>query len=382
MQAGNSFFDKKVIIAFIIYSLLNGILLFKFGIQTTGEAEKYIDNANRILQGQELRNGVFSIFYFSYSVIVAFFIKFSIHLIFISVLQIALSFIAALCLYKVLLNNLENKLIAFFFFITYLLCYPVQKWNFFLYSEGVHTSFLVIGVYFFDKLIRQKKITQLIAFGIMMGAIMFSRPVGVIFLMAAVFVLINYFYRSKNYTFFYSFLFLSIIVIVGILNSPLTAFINPDSIRRMEVICQVPETAADIAYVEFNRSGLKNTFKVIKDDVGISSFFKSGVKKLSYFFGMYRSYYSWQHNLLLICYTIFYPFVLIGIFIRKGKSFHYIETLSIIYLLLTTVGIFFTCDEWSNRFISPAFPFILILAATGCSAIFTRITGNLSQSQK
>ena len=135
MPTSKFFLEKKFIVAFVVYFLLGGILLFHYGIQTGGEAEKYIDNANRILHGQELRNGFFGSFYVCYSLIVAFIIRFSIPLVVVAILQLLLSFAAALALYKVLLNSFERKGLAFLFFIAYLCCYPIQKWNFFLYSE-------------------------------------------------------------------------------------------------------------------------------------------------------------------------------------------------------------------------------------------------------
>jgi len=140
----------------------------------------------------------------------------------------------------------------------------------------------------------------------------------------------------------------------------------------MEIICQVPEVNAPVEYKEYNREGLYNAFTVIKNEVGYGTFFTNGFKKLGCFFGMYRSYYSWPNNLLLICFTVFYPFALVGAFSRSGNSLFYVRLLSITYLLLTSIGIFFTCDEWSNRFISPAFPFVLILAAIGAQRVFKR----------
>jgi hypothetical protein len=373
MKAGTLFFDKKIIAAAVVYFSICAVLLFKFGIRLDGEAEKFIENANRIINGQELSNGIFGYFYIAYSLCVALFIKLSINLIFVAVVQIILSFFAALCLYKLLKLVLYNNNIAFLFFIAYLFCYPIQKWNFFLYSESVHTSFLVIGIYFFNKWLNDKNFTRLIALGVVLLLIVFSRPVGVLFLMNVFIVLMFWLYRNKKKMEVYILTGISIVAMIIILNSPFTAFINPDSIRRMEIICQVPETKSKMEYQEYNRQGLYKVFNVIKDEVGFSKFFKTGFKKLGYFFGMYRGFYSWQHNLLLICFTVFYPFALIGIFSKSVKSFYYTRLFAIMYLLFTCIGIFFTCDEWSNRFISPAFPFILILAAGGFVSIYKKI---------
>lgn len=365
MDTGKLFLEKKVTAAAVIYFLISAILLYTYGVQLGGEAEKYIDNANRILRHEELRNGIFGFFYVVYSLLVAFFIKFSINLFFVAFLQIILSLFAAICLYRLLINVSGNKKVAFLFFIAYLACYPVQKWNFYLYSESLHNSLLAIGTYFLEKSFRLKKYKQFSVFVVLLVLILFSRPNGLLFLLSSLIVMIVWFHQSRKKLLFYLSSASSIVLVIIILNSPAAAFVNPDSLRRMEIICQVPEINNDSTYQEFNRQGLVKAFTVIKDEIGISNFFKNGFKKLGYFFGMYRTYYSWQNNLLLLCYTLLYPFVLIGIFSRQKSNFYYIKMFSIAYLLFTTAAIFFTCDDWANRFISPLFLFILILAAAG-----------------
>jgi hypothetical protein len=291
----------------------------------------------------------------------------------VAIFQIALSFIAAVCLYKLLIHVLQNRNIAFLFFIAYLLCYPVQKWNFYLYSESIHASLLVIGIYWVDKYFREKRFIQLAVLGILVLLILFSRPVGVMFLMALFTVLLVWLFHNKKKRSFYFFAALSMASVIAILNSPLTVFVNPDSIKRMEIICQVPEANTGSAYEEFNREGLFKAFAVIKNEIGVGNFLLNGLKKLGYFFGMYRGYYSWQNNLLLICYCIFYPFVLIGIYAKAGRPFFYIKLFSVLYLVFAAIAIVFTCDDWANRFISPVFPFILILAAGGVLSVYDRV---------
>lgn len=374
MVNSKMFVDKKIIAAAVVYFLISYFLLFTFGIRTDGEAEKIIENANRLINGREYFNGIFGYFYLVYTVLVALCIKLSVNLVFVATLQIAFSFLAAVCLYKLLLDTLHNNRIAFLFFIAYLLCYPVQKWNFFLYTESMHTSFLVIGIYLFNKWLNDKKVIRLAALGLLLLLILFSRPVGIIFLLSLFIVLLFWLYQNNRKIHFYVLTGISLASVIVILNSPLTAYVNPDSIRRMEIICQVPETNEPMVYREYNRQGLNEAFRVIKEEVGLGNFFRNGFKKLGYFFGMYRNFYSWQHNLLLICFTVFYPFALIGIFSKAGKPFYYIKIFALVYLVITLVGIFFTCDEWSNRFIGPAFPFIMILAAGGLMHVQKRFS--------
>lgn len=383
MNKGIIFLEKKFLVAAVVYFSINSVLLFRFGISLDGEAEKFIENANRILSGQPLFNGIFSYFYIACTLLVALFIKLSINLVFIALVQVIISFVAAICLSKLLTLCLGNNHIPFLFFIAYLLCYPIQKWNFFLYSESLHTSLLVIGIYYFNKWLVGQKFKQLVGLVLVILLILFSRPVGLLFLLTVFTVLIFWLHQNKKKKQLYILTGVCIATILAVLNSPFTAFINPDSIRRMEIICQVPETNKKIQYQEYNKEGLYTAFKVIKDEIGFGNFIKSGLKKIGYFFGMYRGYYSWHHNLLLICFTIFYPFALVGIFAKPGKLYYYPRLFALVYLVFTSLGIFFTCDEWSNRFISPAFPFILVLAAGGFLKVYKIIMpGHLESRYK
>jgi hypothetical protein len=370
MKPATLFRDKKIIVTAGLYFLVSGILLFKFGVQLGGEADKIIDNANRIINGRELFNGVFGWFYMAYTLFIALFLKLSVSLVFVVIVQVVLSLFAAICLYKLLLQVLANRHIAFLFFLVYLLCYPIQKWNFFLYTEGIHTSLLVIGIYYCNKWLSEKKNIHLVVSAIILLLILFSRPVGILFLIALIVAAFFQLYQYNKKSWFYALAGIVITSLIFLLNSPYTAFVNPDSIRRMEIICQVPQSNDTLVYKEYNREGLFKAFSVVKDEVGFGTFFAIGFKKLGCFFSMYRSYFSWQHNLLLIAFTVFYPFALIGIFSKQRKCFRYVKLFAIIYALLTSIAIFFTCDEWSNRFISPVFPFILILAAAGFQKLF------------
>ncbi|MBK7123389.1 MAG: hypothetical protein IPH68_11575 [Chitinophagaceae bacterium] len=100
---------------------------------------------------------------------------------------------------------------------------------------------------------------------------------------------------------------ISLASVIVILNSPLTAYVNPDSIRRMEIICQVPETNEPMVYREYNRQGLNEAFRVIKEEVGLGNFFRNGFKKLGYFF-FDRSFFKAKQVISVcsvICYILF-----------------------------------------------------------------------------
>ena len=190
--------EKKIAIAGVIYFAVSLFILYKYGINTNGEATKYIEDAHRILNGENLRNGFFSKFYFTYSVLVSVFIYFSFNLQGIACIQILLSFIAACCVYKILLAETCDQNISFITFATYLLCFPIQKWNFFLYTESLHTSFAVAGLYFLYTVFQKAQIKRgwMLIFFLLL--IVFSRPVGIIFFFATVFIWMVWLIKKKQ----------------------------------------------------------------------------------------------------------------------------------------------------------------------------------------
>jgi len=173
MNSRRSFFDKRTGTVSVIYFLAVFFILYQYGIQLGGEAEKYIDNAHRILNGHELRNGVFGIFYFAYSLLVAVFIGLKINLAGVVIVQLFFSWLSAVALYRIIWHAFENSNIAFISFVAFLFCYPIQKWNFYLYSESLHTSLLVFGVYFFQRFLRASATRNGLFFGSVMLLILF-----------------------------------------------------------------------------------------------------------------------------------------------------------------------------------------------------------------
>jgi hypothetical protein len=360
-------YSKKsaLIIISAIYFIGMFCLLLKFGININGEASKYIEDANAIINSNSLRQPIFSCFYILYSLIVAFFIKFSISYIWIGIFQICLSFFAAILLSKLIVKKTDNKFIGLLCFIIYLACYPIQKWLFFVYSEGIHTSLVTIGLCLFIKMFEEKGLRNHLLFVLVSIFIITSRPVGIIFFISSWVVYIHYLYSLENKKKAYLFSLVSLILFLVLLNSPFRYFINPDSIKRMEIICQVPEANKEIVYHEYNKEGLISAFKTIINETGIFVFIKNGFLKLAYTFTMWRPFFSLKNNLFQLIFTLLYPFALYGIFSKQNKKLKIIKLFSVSYISITSFGIFITCADWSNRFIAPVFPFIIILACLG-----------------
>lgn len=367
--------QKKIAFTSIIYLLISAFILCRYGINTNGEAAKYIEDAHRILNGENLRNGFFSNFYITYSFLVAFFIHFSFSLQGVACMQILFSFFAGCCIYKILLNETEDERISFLAFLGYLLCFPVQKWNFFLYTESLHISLMVAGLYFLYCIVQKMQTERWWVFVWFLLLVVFSRPVGIIFLITAILIWMIWLIKKQKRIIYYPVIIAFIGLCIMLLQSKFVFYFNPDSLRRMEVICQVPQANSSLAYKEYNSAGLPTFFNLIVNEVGIKNFFTLGIKKLGSFFGMVRSFYSTPHNAILL-YTevILYPLAIAGLFFFRRRKISYVKIFSLLYILITSVGIFFTCDEWSNRFIAPVLPYIIIMAGLGLYFIKNKIS--------
>jgi hypothetical protein len=203
-------------------------------------------------------------------------------------------------------------------------------------------------------------------YAILLLLIIFSRPVGIIFLLAALLTWFSSLIKKRKKVIYLPLITGVVIIGVFLLQSPFVFYFNPDSLRRMEIICQVPQTNTPVDYKEYNSSGLPVFFHIIFSEIGFKNFFLAGIKKVGYFFSMIRGFYSLRQNIiLLLTGLLLYPFAIAGIFLSGNEKASFLKIFNVLYIFITAAGIFFTCDEWSNRFIVPVLPHLIILAGWG-----------------
>jgi hypothetical protein len=137
------------------------------------------------------------------------------------------------------------------------------------------------------------------------------------------------------------------------------------------LICGVPgNTRTDIVTsangnsVEGLASYLVNNFQ---------QFSSLAIKKAGLFFGMTRSYYSTAHNIILQLF--FYPLYLLGILgsTLGWKKNRFMISFCLATILIFTISVLLSCDDWLNRFIMPVLPLIILLAVTGIKELITKI---------
>ena len=314
--------NQRILILFCF--LVNLLYYFTIEFKTNNEAEKYTSASNDFLA-----NGHFPLKYFFYSfyILLISFFKSSYLII---VFQLILSWISTVHLFKIAQNIKANPYIVAVLFV---ICYPIQVWNYALYTESVFISGLII---LFSLILHQKSRLLIFVFTI---CLVFTRPTFIVFIPAFLLLFKKYFKVSY-------WLYLPVVILIPL------ALIN-----RLEFYS---------TYFSFFVSDQIICEVMLEGDI---SYFELITEKLSNFFLMIRNHYSFNHNLyLLIFIMITYFFAVIGLVKEKFK------TRIVFILLFFTMSVFIgiTCVNWNNRFIAPLLPFVFLLSGRGYRMLFTK----------
>jgi hypothetical protein len=135
--------DLQRILIFLLWAVVNGLLIAKNGIVTTGESVKYIDQAILFVQTGRLSSSNFRL-YFTEIGLISLCIKLKLGFIFVVLLQLFFSLFSTFCLYNTLLYLFKAKNIAFTGTAILLLNLPYQEFNTFLQTESLFYSFTLI----------------------------------------------------------------------------------------------------------------------------------------------------------------------------------------------------------------------------------------------
>ena len=352
--------NKLIYISIILWGIVQYFIFKQNGIVTNLEAEKYIFNANSIIE-----KGSFNLEYLSYSTYIIFLaLLFKIGLGYKSVIfvQLALNGLATFKLFQITEKISGKRVVAYiatFFFIS---CYQIQVWNFHLYTDSFFLSILII---FIDSLINfnYNKWRSFTIITLLFILLLFSRPVGILFLIpATIYLTFKYQSNFKPKKLSYSiilFISCSTLLLAG------NIFLYRNDLSFSDLIKSI--------YSNSIICGWDTDLIIPQEDNsnGILFNIKKMIIKIGYYYGMVRPYYSNTHNLILTTFYPVYVFSLIGSFtIFKQKEYKYLmlSIISLFSLLITA-----TCINWHGRFILPILPFIIILGAIGFNEIIQKL---------
>ena len=366
-------------ILFCFWAFVQLFLFLIFGIVTTGEATKYSYEAQNLLN-----NGHFSepkyIFYSAYIFLHILFIELKWETTGVYAIQLLVNLLSMYLLFRITFNLSKNILISFLCVFLMIVCYPWQYWTVHLYTESLFCPLIIIFTYvlFFMK---KKSRQQIVIAFLLFLLILTTRPTGLYFIPVMGFLFMYKLICAKRNI-------AALIYVLGIcavflitLNYAMKSGSSFDFIKPLienNVICDIPVTGqapsppAVLPGIEGNLAGV---FEYIIHNP--SQFLKMASLKFVSYWGMTRPYYSPSHNLGLICF--FYPlyfFAAMGIFwlskVNKFFTFY-----AAVLLIIFTLSVMFTCDDWNNRFIMPILPFVILFASFGIKYFYERIINNV-----
>ena len=246
-----------------------------------------------------------------------------------------------------------------------LLTQTFQMWTVYLYTESVFSSLLILFTYSFFALNRAFTKNLLLTI-LLFVLLILARPTGLLLSPVLLIYFLFLFINQKEYLKAILFTALITLVFVGVLNYAMQSsttfnFVKP--FIENQIICDVP---TQILYKPVSITS-SNTLVGIFDYImhNKKQTFLLAYQRFISYWGMQRSTNSRSHNLFFACF--FYPIYLFGVFgaielFKREKG---------VLIFITSTFIFFTfsvmisCDEWSNRFIVPIIPFVMMLGAIG-----------------
>ena len=359
----------KLIIV-LLWILTNSFFLYKNGIVATGEAGKYISQANLFIQTGHLSASNLWM-YLTQIALLSFCIKFNLSFAVAVMLQLIFNLLSTFYFYKTLRNIFNADTIALAGTIILLLNQPYQEFNTFLQTESLFFSFtLILSCYVIH--IEKIALKNFGAIILLLMIVSITRPTGLLFIPPVFIYLFFVFFKKLSRVKKISILGAVGFLFLFLVNKALASggefdFMIP--FRDEDIICGLPSITHSTA---INTGDESNSifgllFYVMHN---FSQFIRLAWLKTIAFFGLYRTYYSRWHNMYLIIY-----FYLIHILAIAGISFwiknHLHKFLYFIsVILITWLTVMLTCDDWHNRFYLSISPYLIIL----CMAFIKKLS--------
>ncbi len=341
---------KGLFILLAVFCIVQTLLFLKFGVVTQNEAAKYVSEGTLLATEGRLSH----IKYFFYIPVISLvWLCKSLHisLFFAVLIQVILSGIAQYCFYK-LCRSLTNYKAAFITSLFLALFFPLQSWNFHLYSDSILISLSLVYLWFFYQYDRYQLSRHLLLALAVLVLITFSRPHGLLFIPPAILYLVFRKQSRKN-------LFINMgicVLLTGLMFlAALVIFSGGGDMDAMKpfieehIICFVPTATGDnnLTLINSGSQMYDLWYYIIHNPLHFLKL--TGLKILS-FFNLTRPWYTPVNNYLLIALMVpLYTSFLFGLkkFIKANRRF---ALLVIGLLLLYPFGMTLQCDDWHSRF--------------------------------
>jgi hypothetical protein len=363
-------FNKYVSIhkyAIAIYWLFMCMLWFsKKGIIVINEAGKYINESDRLVNGQQISD-ISYLFYYLPIALIAFSKKIGLGVYGYVALQYIMCAAMVCMLYKIVLRY-ANTFAAFIASILLITCTQFIEFSSYVQTETPFFAISLFSFYSAQQYLYTKRNKWLMVHFIAIITSVLVRPTGIAVLAAYSLYWLIYFVKQQQKAFGVlligiSTLLGSLFLYIAINYATMFDFILPFKEGRYICGYQKPQFVPnDIWFPQENKGFINLLLFIIKNPI---YFLKSCLYKISVFYGMWRPVYSTIHNVFSIIY--FYPVFtagFIGLY-KLSKTSKELARLIFMPVFFTTLIIMFTCDDTNNRFILPLIPLFIIAIFIG-----------------
>lgn len=351
-------------ILFSVWLAIQSFVWWHYGLVEAVDSEFYLSNAQALSQGHLPTDR--GLWYSSYSLFLAFVLGLGGTLTTVVLLQFLCSGIATFALYKVVYKLFQHHTIAFLAVLQYLLWFKIHQWNSYIYTESLFISFSVIS---FALLCFSKRPMHYILTALVIAFTLFLRPTGICLFIALCGYLIFIVSDKRKFSLPYL-LPVSLIVLVLVLilvNTLLEEYIYYfiESYSKAELI-----------YPNINL-GFEAPLKLDKPSTAHAPliqlfefilynpiyFIKLFLIKCLLFLGNAKPYFSWIHNTVIV--VILYPMYACAVYGFKKMPWSKEDVFMIIFILMQTLVVSMTSENWDGRFLIVILPFIFIYSANG-----------------
>lgn len=335
-------------------------ILYKYsGINSSGEAIRIIREAGNWIDSRPFSSPAYYS-YFTEIFLVYISLKAAIGFWPLILFQLLLNLAALLVFYRSLKDTYRSGEIALTAGLLLLCCWPYQLYNFYIYTESVFFSLVIL---FYSLILKKPEWNRnrTMTFLLLGLLLCVTRPTGCLILLAGVTCVLLYHrhFTKKKRVFLITALWILMLLFVDSLLRSGAAFNLLKPFLENHVICNVPGTAQNAA-IPGNQQ-LPELLKYLATHP--LAFLKLASLRSAAFFGLTRPWYSLLHNIFLVVYFYGLYVAAMAAVIKWRKKIPPSLTFTLMTVFLFWVTVICSCDEWSNRFFLTLTP--LLLAAAG-----------------
>ncbi len=354
---------------FIVWIVVQGLVFYHYGAIEALDSDFYLSFAQALSQGHIPTDR--GLWYSSYSLFLAFVLALGGTLTTVVLLQFLFSGIAAFALYKLVYNLFQNYTTAFLAVLQYLLWIKIHQWNSYIYTESLFISFSIIS---FALLCLSKETLHYVLTALVIAFTLFLRPTGICFFIGLcgyfIFLLSNK--KSISTSSLLIVMISTSILVLVLVNTLLEEYVYYfiDSYSKSELIypninlglnapqqldLPSPSHAPLIQLIEFI---LYNPLY----------FLKLFVIKCLLFLGNIKPYFSWLHNAVVV--AVLYPIYGFALYGFKKMPWTKENIFMLSYIVMQTLTVSMTSENWDGRFLILILPFVFVYAAFGMVTVW------------